>query len=213
VHPHVSVNGPLGAQFYAWEAATALASRLIAVNPFDQPNVAESKDNTKRLLAKGVPAQEPSYVDGVIEVHGPAGGATVAEALSWVLGEIAPTGYLAVMAFLDRFGDAAAAQIRPALAAATERPVTFGWGPRFLHSTGQYHKGGPANGAFLQITGAVVDDLDVPGQPYTFGQLQAAQAAGDREALMGRGRPLLWLHLRDRVAGVAQLLEAARGLR
>jgi glucose-6-phosphate isomerase len=86
--------------------------------------------------------------------------------------------------------------------------VTFGWGPRYLHSTGQYHKGGPQTGAFLQITGAVIEDLPVPGRPYTFGQLEAAQAAGDREALASRGRPLVRLHLTDRTAGVARLLAA-----
>jgi glucose-6-phosphate isomerase len=116
------------------------------------------------------------------------------------------------MAYLDRLGEAPLAGIRPLLASASGRPVTFGWGPRFLHSTGQYHKGGPQVGAFLQVTGVVTDDLDVPGQPYSFGQLQAAQAAGDRQALSGRGRPLLWLHLTDRTAGAAQLLDAARSL-
>jgi glucose-6-phosphate isomerase len=116
------------------------------------------------------------------------------------------------MAYLDRIGDAPVEHVRAALARAAGRPVTFGWGPRFLHSTGQYHKGGPANGSFLQITGAVTDDLPVPDRPYTFGQLQAAQAAGDRLALSSRDRPLLWLHLTDRKAGAAQLVEAARAL-
>jgi glucose-6-phosphate isomerase len=88
--------------------------------------------------------------------------------------------------------------------------VTFGWGPRFLHSTGQYHKGGPQVGTFLQITGTVTDDLGIPGRPYTFGELQAAQAAGDRDALTGRGRPLLRLHLTDRTVGAVELLQAAR---
>ncbi|GAA0911536.1 hypothetical protein GCM10009558_099520 [Virgisporangium aurantiacum] len=86
--------------------------------------------------------------------------------------------------------------------------MTFGWGPRFLHSTGQYHKGGPQEGAFLQITGVVTDDLPVPGRPFTFGELIAAQAGGDRQALSGRHRPLLHLHLTDRSAGIAQLVKA-----
>ena len=116
------------------------------------------------------------------------------------------------MAYLDRLGDAEAAAVRPALATASGRPVTFGWGPRFLHSTGQYHKGGPQVGVYLQLTGAVTEDLDVPGQPYTFGTLQAAQAAGDRQALAGRDRPLLRLHLTDRAAGVDQLLRACLAL-
>jgi glucose-6-phosphate isomerase len=140
-------------------------------------------------------------------------GATLAEALDGLLRGLDPTGYLAVMAYLDRFGDAGAAELRPLLATASGRPVTFGWGPRFLHSTGQYHKGGPQVGSYLQITGAVTDDLPVPGRAYTFGQLQAAQAAGDRQALAGRSRPLLRLHLTDRAAGVTQLLDAGRRLR
>src|SRR5690606_36201033 len=129
------------------------------------------------------------------------------------LATIAPDGYLAVMAYLDRIGDVALAGLREALAAATDRPATFGWGPRLLHSTGQHHQGGPPTGSFLQITGAVETDLAVPGKPYTLGHLQAAQAAGDRLALAARQRPLLRLHLTDRAAGIAQLLAAARALK
>jgi hypothetical protein len=129
-------------------------------------------------------------------------------AMQALLAAIPDRGYLAVMAYLDRFADASAADLRAVLARTTPRTVTFGWGPRFLHSTGQYHKGGPQIGTFLQITGAVVEDLPVPGQPYSFGTLQAAQAAGDRQALADRGRPVLRLHLTDRAAGLGQLLEA-----
>jgi glucose-6-phosphate isomerase len=207
-----SISGPLGAQFLVWEYATALAGWVMGINPFDQPNVQESKDNTARILASGPPATEPAFVDGVVEVHAGEGlldGArTVSGALRALLAAVPDRGYLAVMAYLDRFADASAADLRTLLARATPRTVTFGWGPRFLHSTGQYHKGGPQVGAFLQVTGAVTDDLAVPGQAYTFGQLQAAQAAGDLQALAGRGRPVLRFHLRDRVAGLGQLLEA-----
>ncbi|MEO3777896.1 glucose-6-phosphate isomerase [Micromonospora sp. B11E3] len=212
--PDVAVNGPLGAQFLTWEYATAVAGVVLGVNPFDQPNVAESKDNTRRILAAGAPAQAPAFTEGAIEVYAPAGApGDLAGVLRHLLDGTGGDGYLAVMAFLDRIGDAAVAGLRPLLAEASGRPVTFGWGPRFLHSTGQYHKGGPGVGAFLQLTGTVEDDLPVPGQPYSFGELQAAQAAGDRQALAGRGRPLLRLHLTDRAAGVAQLLDTARRLR
>jgi glucose-6-phosphate isomerase len=119
-------------------------------------------------------------------------------------------GYLAIMAYLDRDGQAAATGLRDALASRTTHPVTFGWGPRFLHSTGQYHKGGPQDGVFLQITGAVHSDVQVPGRDFTLGRLQLAQALGDIGALHQRGRPLVRLHLRDRAAGVAQVLDAAR---
>jgi glucose-6-phosphate isomerase len=204
ITPQVAVNGPLGAQFLVWEYATAIAGRVLGVNPFDQPNVAESKENTRRILASGRPAETPSFVDGAVVAYGP--GRDLVDALAKVLngGE-----YVAVMAYLDRIADSHLAQIRALLPAPA---VTFGWGPRFLHSTGQYHKGGPRVGSFLQITGAVVEDLPIPGQPYTFGVLQAAQAAGDRQALRDRGRPLLHLHLTNRALGIAQLLAAARTL-
>jgi glucose-6-phosphate isomerase len=211
--PDVAVNGPLGAQFLVWEYATAIAGRVLGINPFDQPNVTESKDNTKHILDSGMPQEGPSVVDGAIEIYGDIA-ATVQEALRDFINGVDTAGYVAVMAYLDRFADADTAKLRALLArAGQERPVTFGWGPRFLHSTGQFHKGGPQVGSFLQITGAVAEDLPVPGKPYSFGALQAAQAAGDRQALLGRGRPLLHLHLTDRKAGVAQLLAAAEDLR
>ncbi|HEX5540501.1 MAG TPA: glucose-6-phosphate isomerase [Micromonospora sp.] len=219
VQPDLAVNGPLGAQFLAWEYATAVAGIVLGIDPFNQPNVTESKDNTNQLLTAGLPVETPLFTEDAIEVYAPAGTASdLVGALRWLLDRVGDTGYLAVMAYLDRGGDAAAAQLRPLLAAATsalpagERPVTFGWGPRFLHSTGQYHKGGPQLGAYLQITGAVDRDLPVPGRPYTFGELQAAQAAGDRQALIGRERPLLRLHLADRAPGIRQLVAAARVL-
>jgi hypothetical protein len=212
VIPHVAVNGPLGAQFLAWEYATAIAGRILGINPFDQPNVTESKDNTKQILATGLPSDAPAFHDGAVTVFGSLA-ANLEDALRQLLTGIAPGGYLAVMAYLDRFGDAAVAEVRPALARASPgRAVTFGWGPRFLHSTGQYHKGGPQVGSYLQITGNVEQDLSVPGREYSFEVLQAAQAAGDRQALASRARPLLHLHLTDREAGVARLLEAARSL-
>jgi hypothetical protein len=212
VRPDVAVNGPLGVHFLTWEFATALAGRVLGIDPFNQPNVTESKENTNRILSSGLPASEPSFVEGAIEVYG-SSASSLHDALGNLLLAARPSGYVAVMAYLDRFADADAAQVRPLLAEISGRPVTFGWGPRFLHSTGQYHKGGPQVGAYLQITGAVADDLAVPGRPYSFGQLQAAQAAGDREALAGRSRPLLRLHLTDRASGIVQLLDAVRSLR
>ncbi|MFF5172237.1 glucose-6-phosphate isomerase [Micromonospora sp. NPDC000089] len=209
VDPDVAVNGPLGAHFLAWEYATAVAASVLGVDPFDQPDVAASKDNTRRILEQGPPAPAPSGTEGAIEVYAPPGAPTdLAGALRWLVDGVAADGYLAVLAYLDRTADGEAARLRPLLAEAAGRPVTFGWGPRYLHSTGQYHKGGPAVGSYLQLTGAVDVDLPVPGRPYTFGQLQAAQAAGDRQALVDRGRPVLRLHLTDRPAGLAQLLDA-----
>jgi glucose-6-phosphate isomerase len=215
--PSIGVTGPLGAQFLAWEYATAVAGRILGINPFDQPNVTESKENTNAILDGGLPDERPLATIGAIEVYGSGGVLDgvdlslhdgVSLALDAVLAAIPPRGYLAVMAYLDRERDSAAGELRAALAAHTEHAVTFGWGPRFLHSTGQYHKGGPQVGVFLQLTGAVAEDLPVPARPYTFATLQAAQAAGDRKALADRQRPVLHLHLTDRTAGLEQLRKA-----
>jgi glucose-6-phosphate isomerase len=210
--PDVAVNGPLGAHFLAWEYATAVAGRVLGINPFDQPNVTESKDNTKHVLGSGFVDEKPAFTHWEVQVYGPVA-ADLTDALRTLVRGIEPGGYLAVMAYLDRFADAELAGLRALLAKAGRgRAVTFGWGPRFLHSTGQFHKGGPQVGSFLQITGAVEQDLAIPGQAYTFGILQRAQAAGDRKALADRQRPLLHLHLTDRAAGVRRLLDAARSL-
>ena len=215
-----AVSGSLGAQFLLWEYATAVAGMVLGINPFDQPNVAESKENTNKILDESgdgpLPEGDPALVDGAVEVHGglaALGSPTdLAGVLGGLCGLVSSDGYLAVMAYLDRHGDGDAAGIRPRLAAGIDgRPVTFGWAPRFLHSTGQFHKGGPQTGVFLQITGAVDRDVDVPGRPFTFGRLQMAQALGDQRALAGRDRPVVRLHLTDRAAGIRQLLAAADG--
>jgi hypothetical protein len=211
-----AVSGPLGAQLLAWEYATAVAGWTLRINPFDQPNVQESKDNTGAIL-EGAPSpvREPLFSEGGVEVH--ATGDLLGEvddlrgALDALLAAVPDRGYLAVMAYLDRRADADAEQLRAVLAGRLAHPVTFGWAPRFLHSTGQFHKGGPQTGVFLQITGAVEQDLEVPGRDFSFGSLQAAQALGDLRALDSRGRPALALHLTDRRQGLQALLQAARG--
>jgi glucose-6-phosphate isomerase len=212
--PHVALRGPLGGQFLVWEAATAVAGRVLGINPFDQPNVQESKDNTGAILGgERPPVTEPLVVEEGLEVYatgdllGDVG--DLAGALDALLAAVPERGYLAVMAYLDRHADADAVQLRTALAARLAHPVTFGWAPRFLHSTGQFHKGGPQVGAFLQVTAAVQRDLDIPGRDYTFGELQSAQSMGDLRALGERGRPVLRVHLTDRSAGLRRLLAAA----
>lgn len=210
--PDVVVNGPLGAQFLAWELATAYAGYLIGIDPFNQPNVTESKENTNRILADGLPDERPTAVDGDIEIFG-----SHAKTVSGALGELlldadSKDAYVAIMAYLDRLDDAPVAQLRSEIAERTNSPVTWGWGPRFLHSTGQFHKGGRQTGLFLQITGAVGQDVEVPDREFTFAGLQAAQAAGDRQALESRERPLVRLHLTDRKRGITQLLHAVREL-
>lgn len=207
----VTVSGPLGAQFLLWEYATAIAGRLLGINPFDQPDV-ESAKAAARSLLDATPEPEPAgAVDGGIEIRATPGlltGATTVEAaVDALLDRLPARGYLAVMAYLDRHAESELAEVRDRLAARVDRPVTFGWGPRFLHSTGQFHKGGAPVGGYLQITADHPDDLPVPDRPFTFGQLITAQAAGDASVLAGNDRPVLRLHLNDREAGLATLIE------
>ncbi len=208
-----AVDLPLGAAFLTWEYATAIAGEVIGINPFDQPNVEEAKVQARSLLDNPPDAAaEPDLeVDGV-QITGLnldlSGVTDLAGAIAALVAATPELGYLSVQAYLDRHGDASADDLRSALAHRSGRQTTFGWGPRFLHSTGQYHKGGHQNGAFLQITGEVDEDLDIPDRPYSFATLQAAQAAGDAAVLAGKGRPVLRLHLSDRAAGLGRLLEA-----
>jgi glucose-6-phosphate isomerase len=114
------------------------------------------------------------------------------------------------MAYLDRERDSQIVELRNILARKTSKAITFGWGPRFLHSTGQYHKGAQPNGSFLQITGESNVDFEIPGEDFTFKSLIAAQANGDENALTSRGLPILRLHLLNREQGITQLLTIAR---
>ncbi|MEJ2859685.1 glucose-6-phosphate isomerase [Actinomycetospora flava] len=230
----VSVTGTLGGQFLLWEHAVALAGRLIGINPFDQPDVESAKQATRDLLASaesgagdagsnGGADDAPIATDGVIEIRA-AGDAswlgtpeTVIDALQALVDAAPDHGYIAIQAYLDRLDDASFATLRPELAKATGLQTTFGWGPRFLHSTGQYHKGGHQNGVFLQVTGSVADDLAIPGQPFSFGTLEHAQARGDAGVLAaakngGSPRPVLRLHLADRAAGLVALANAVRAV-
>ncbi len=208
----MGIEGALGAQFLLWEYATAIVGRLLGINPFDQPDVEAAKKAARSLLdtPKSEPAT-PTFVDGPVEVHAPgalAGETTLAGVLRAFIASAPEFGYIAVQAYLDRIADASAVVLRPELARLSGLQTTFGWGPRFLHSTGQYHKGGHQNGVFLQLTGAVEEDIQVPGRPYTLGTLQLAQALGDGQVLTEHGRPVLRLHFTDRAAGLAHLVTA-----
>jgi len=207
----LSVSGPLGAQMLLWEYAVSIAGRLLSINPFDQPDVESAKTATRALLDAPSSSAEPAdAVDGAVEIRATPGllnGATTVDAaVDALLATLPSRGYLSVMAYLDRLGEAQLADVRDALAKAGGRPVTFGWGPRFLHSTGQFHKGGPPVGVYLQITGAHPEDLPIPDSPFSFGVLIGAQAAGDAKVLADHGRPVLRLHLTDRAAGLAQVI-------
>ena len=210
-----AIAGGLAAQMMTWEFATAVAGRLLGINPFDQPDVEAAKVAARGLLDAQPEPTPANFTDGAIEVRGGdwlGGAGTAAEAVTALLGQLGSDGYLSVQAYFDRLSYAPLEGVRDELAAATGRPVTFGWGPRFLHSTGQFHKGGPAIGVFLQVTAASATDLAIPDRPFSFGELISAQAAGDAQVLSEHGRPVLRLHLTDRAAGVAQLQQLVRSL-
>ncbi|MPV37902.1 glucose-6-phosphate isomerase [Georgenia subflava] len=210
----VTVSGTLGGTLLLWEHAVAVAGRLLGINPFDQPDVEAAKAATRTLLDETPGPPPPAFTDSGVEVRASkgllTGASSVGEAVERLLAEIGEDGYLAVMAYLDREGRAADVldDTRAGLAARTGRPVTFGWGPRFLHSTGQLHKGGPAVGVFLQITASPRAHVDIPGRDFDFTTLISAQAAGDARVLAELGRPVLRLHVTspDALSWLAGLL-------
>ena len=208
------VSGSLGAQMLLWEAATAAAGRILGINPFDQPDVETAKKAARALLDAPTDTSDPDFTDGPVTVQALggdwlAGADTLLDAVHRLLGQVdADRGYLAVMAYLDRVEHADLEEVRDLLARRLKRPVTFGWGPRFLHSTGQFHKGGPPVGAFLQVTAEPREELPVPGREFGFSTLISAQAAGDAQVLADLGRPVLRVHLQDPDDGLARLREA-----
>lgn len=212
----LSVSGSLGSQLLLWEFATAVAGRLLGINPFDQPDVEAAKKAARGLLDESPEPIPAAFTDGSVEVRGTDGLLAEADsvfgALQSLVRALGPDGYLSVQAYLNRESPDGLEDLRSPLATATGRPVTFGWGPRFLHSTGQFHKGGPAIGAYLQITGTPSTDQAIPGRDFSFGELITAQAAGDAQVLADHGRPVLRLHFLDRSAGADQLQDAVTHL-
>jgi len=209
----VAVSGPLGAQFLLWEYATVIASRLIGINPFDQPDVESAK-----IAARGMLEQRDAVIPALFESSGIevratslelGSASTIAEAIKVLLAQVSDDdGYLSVQAYLDRTSVPEAAELRDLFAKSTRRPVTFGWAPRFLHSTGQYHKGGPRQGVYLQIVAKATQDIQVPGRDFSFGELIASQAAGDAKVLGALDRPVLTLTLGEAKAGLAAIKNA-----
>jgi len=203
----------LGGEFLRWEIAVAAAGHLLGIDAFDQPNVQESKDITKGLLseyaATGELPAEPPEGDGHRVVY-PVGDDDLPAALRAFLGQAAAGDYVALQAYVapgqavwDQL-QAVRLRLRDGLRLAT----TLGYGPRYLHSTGQLHKGGPNKGLFLQLLGHDSDDVEIPGQPYSFGVLKRAQARGDLTALRAHGRRAMRVCLGDDVpAGLARLAE------
>ena len=210
----IRVSGTLGAQFLVWEYATVIAGRLLGINPFDQPDVESAKIATRGLLDSRPEPEPAAFISDGIEVRGTphviGAASDLASAVDALLEELGPDGYVAVQAYVDRLALPQLAELRGLLATLSKRPVTFGWGPRFLHSTGQFHKGGTPTGVFLQILSTPAEDLDIPDRPFTFGELIQAQAGGDASVLADQGRPVLTLTLTDPAANISTLFNALR---
>lgn len=210
----ILVSGTLGAQFLLWEYATAIAGFLLEINPFDQPDVESAKQAARGLLDARPEAAPAAFIEGDVEIRVSDPSLAVSGSLMGVLdalwSRLDDSGYVAIQAYVDRSSMPQLQGLREMVAADSGRPTTFGWGPRFLHSTGQYHKGGPAEGVFLQIVERTDVDLEIPGRPFTFGQLIQAQAAGDAAVLAGDGRPVVTLTITDAVDDVLALFEAAQ---
>ena len=192
----VRVEHTLGGGFVLWEWATALAGILLGINPFDQPDVESAKKAARALLEDLPERPEPTQSEGlsfwVSGVEGAPG--TLSEAIAAVYGHIGESGYLALQMYTNRL-QTELGSLRDDLAASCRRPVTVGYGPRFLHSTGQFHKGGPATGVFIQVEVVAEADLEIPGYPFSYQQLIDAQAWGDRSVLVERGRPVLTIRV------------------
>jgi hypothetical protein len=197
----------IGEQFAVWEIATATAGAVLGIDAFDQPNVQESKDNTKRLLAEfaktgRLPEPEAKLDTNAARIIPLAGsrdlalGADLTSALSALFSQVRPGDYVAITAYIAMREDheMQLREARVAIRNSFRVATTVGFGPRFLHSTGQLHKGGPATGVFLQLTADPPFDLAVPGM-VGFRTLEHAQALGDFESLDGRKRRGLRLHL------------------
>jgi len=209
-HPIVTlkVGDPLGlgAEFFRWEYAIAVAGAILAINVFDQPNVQEAKDLTKKVLSEGNP---PTTGQGIRWAG--QQGATLEAAIQALLGQVRAGDYVALLAFIapDAKYDSALNAIRLAIRDKYRVATTVGYGPRYLHSTGQLHKGGPNTGVFLQIVGDDPKDIPIPGERFSFGVLKQAQALGDFQALRNHGRRVLRVQLQDVAQGLVKIGQAA----
>src|SRR2546422_1775569 len=201
----------LGAEFFRWEYAIAVAGAILGINVFDQPNVQEAKDLTKKVLTEGNP---PTVGEGIRWAG--QQGTTLDAAVQSLLAQVRPGDYVALLAYIapDTEHDAALNAIRLAIRDKYQVATTVGYGPRYLHSTGQLHKGGPNMGVFLQMVGDDAKDLEIPGERFSFGVLKQAQALGDFQALRNHGRRVLRVQLRDVTQGlhkIGQVVGAALG--
>jgi len=210
-HPVIRVRWDepydLGGDIIKWSVATALTGYFLGINPFDEPNVQESKDSTQALLKRyaqdgRLPEDEPAlFADAQLALFGAASGqpASLEQALREVLRSLRPGDYLTLLSFLPRAPqlDLAIQELRQHLAKRARYATMLGFGPRYLHSTGQLYKGGPDAGIFFLLTAEPSEDLPIPGEPFSFSVLKQAQALGDYHAMRKRNRRILRVHIRS----------------
>jgi transaldolase/glucose-6-phosphate isomerase len=208
----------LGQEFFRWEIATAVAGSIIGINAFNQPDVEASKIATKKLTTEfeekgSLPAEKPALVEDGISLFGATEASTLEDALKLHLNSLKAGDYFALLAYIqmNEEHETALQSIRTAVRDSKHVATCLGFGPRFLHSTGQAYKGGPNTGVFLQITADDAQDLQVPGQKYTFGIVKAAQARGDLQVLVERGRRALRIHLGSDLRYGLEKLASAMG--
>src|SRR5256714_3300455 len=208
-HPVVTLklSDPLalGAEFFRWEYAIAVAGTILGINVFDQPNVQEAKDLTAKVLKESSP---PTVGEGIRWAG--QSGSSLEAAVQALVGQIKPGDYVAILAYIPPDGehDSALEDIRLAIRDKYRVATTAGYGPRYLHSTGQLHKGGPNAGVLLEIVGDDPNDIKIPGQPFSFGVLKQAQALGDFQALRNHGRRVLRVQVRDVAQGLVKIGQA-----
>ena len=212
----------LGGQIFLWEMATAVAGHILGINPFDQPDVEAAKVLARKMIVQyrekgSLPDEVPLLRSEGIDVYGDCPAHSPGDALNVFLGSALPDGYVALQAYLQPTAetDAALLRLRNALRDRCCLATTVGYGPRFLHSTGQLHKGDGGRGVFLQLTAddprdvPIPDNMGQPGSSLSFGVLKAAQALGDRQALRNAGRPVIRFHLGGDIAGGMEVLTQA----
>jgi transaldolase/glucose-6-phosphate isomerase len=212
----------IGQEFFRWEIATAVAGAIIGIDPFDQPDVEASKGKTSALTkayetSHSLPKEEPVFRENGVALYADARNAaeldrhnTLTGYLKSHLGRVHAGDYVALLAYIQRneANTRVLTAMRKRIRDRTHAATCLGFGPRFEHSTGQAYKGGPNSGVFLQITCDDPGDIGVPGHSYSFGVVKAAQASGDLEVLVERGRRALRVHLRDVDTGLAELARA-----
>jgi glucose-6-phosphate isomerase len=212
----------LGGQIFLWQVATAVAGHIFGINPFDQPDVEAAKVVARKMIVQYrengfLPEETPALRREGIDVYGDCLAHSPGDALNIFLGSALPNGYIALQAYLQPTAetDAALLRLQNSLRDQYHLATTAGYGPRYLHSTGQLHKGDGGRGVFMQLTAddprdvPIPDEMGQPGSSVTFGVLKAAQALGDRQALLHAGRPVIRFHLGGDIAGGLKVLTEA----